>query len=206
MIKVVYIDEEAGWQSTVYEALSDKYEMLIPETLPQNVSDIWTEVCDSQIAIVDYRLNGDGRLGYTGDDVAKEIHKHNKHFPVLIITSFEDNAIQECTEIQIIRGKEMFTDPAQLKKLCYMIDSAIAIYDKRKADSEECIRSLQEKLSKEGVLTAEDEADKFDAELYISELDMDSSARANLISTGTSKQLEEMLGLARSIVSNYKKE
>ena len=78
MIKIVYLDEEAGWQSTVYAVLSSKYEVHIPESLPHDVSQIWDEIRDSQLAIVDFRLNGDGILSYTGDDVAREIHKHNK--------------------------------------------------------------------------------------------------------------------------------
>jgi response regulator RpfG family c-di-GMP phosphodiesterase len=206
MTKIVYIDEQAGWQSTVYAALSDKYDIYIPETMPRNVSDIWTEVRDSQVVIVDFRLNESGPVSYTGDDVAREIHKHNKHLPIFIITSFEDNAIQECTEIQTIRGKEMFTDPESLVKLCHMIDSAVSIYDKKKSACEEYIRKCQEKLAAGGTLSLPEEADKFDAELYLSELDLDSSARDILISSGTSKKLEEMLNLARTIVSNHRKE
>ena len=122
MTRVVYIDEETGWQSTVHAALSEKYEIEIPENLPRDISDIWELVRDAQVAIIDYRLNGDNIVSYTGDDVAREIHKHNKHMPIFIITSFEDNAIQECTEIQSIRGKELFTDPKQESKLFNMID------------------------------------------------------------------------------------
>ena len=205
MIKIVYLDEEAGWQSTVYAVLSSKYEVHIPESLPHDVSQIWDEICDSQLAIVDFRLNGDGKLSYTGDDVAREIHKHNKHMPIFIITSFEDNAIQECTEIQFIRGKELFTDPKQESKLFNMIDSAVSIYERRKADCEYYIAYCQEKFAKGEPLTTKEEADKFDAELYISELDLDSSARSNLITTSSSKELEELLSLARTIVANHKK-
>lgn len=205
MIKIIYIDEEEGWQSTAYAALSDKYDIHIPEVLPQNVSDIWNEVQGSEVAVIDFRLNENGIVGYTGDDVVREIHKHNKHFPVIIITSYEDNAIQECTEIQTIRGKEMFNDPESLKKLCHMIDSAASIYEKKKAESEDRIRTLQEKIAAGESLTALEEADRFDAELYLSELDVDSSARDILINTKTLKGLDEMLTLARSIVANHKK-
>jgi len=205
MTKIIYLDEEMGWQSTVYEALSEKYEIEIPENLPHDISDIWKLIRDAQVAIIDYRLNGDNNVSYTGDDVAREIHKHNKHFPIFIITSFEDNAIQECTEVQSIRGKEMFTTPDSLLKLNHMIDSAVTIYEAKKASCEECICMCQEKIARGESLTAVEEADRFDAELYLSELDLDSSVRASLISTGTSKDLEEMLALARSIVSNYGK-
>ena len=131
MIKLIYLDEEQGWHSTVHEALADKFDLDIPESLPHNIEDIWPLVKESQIVIADYRLNGDGILPYTGDDAAKVIHKHNKHLPIFIITSFEDNAIQECTETQIIRGKEMFTSPALLNKLCLMIKAAVNRYNSK---------------------------------------------------------------------------
>lgn len=205
MIKVVYIDEEAGWQSTAYAALSDKYDMYIPETLPQKIADIWNEVRDSQVAVIDYRLNESGQVAYTGDDVVREIHKHNKYFPAIIITSYEDNAIQECTAIQTIRGKELFNSSEDLKKLCHMIDSAAAIYDKRKKSSEDTICAIQEKIVAGETLTEKEEADRYDAEQYLSELDLDSSARGILINTKTLKDIDEMLSLARTIVAKHEK-
>lgn len=205
MIKIVYIDEEPGWQSTAHAALSDKYDIHIPEVLPQNVSDIWDEVRDSQVAVIDYRLNESGQVAYTGDDVVREIHKHNKYFPAIIITSYEDNAIQECTAIQTIRGKELFNDPEDLKKLCHMIDSAAAIYEKRKKDSEDVICALQEKIAAGEMLSEKEEADRYDAEQYLSELDLDSSARGILINTRTLKGIDEMLSLAKSIVAKHEK-
>ena len=205
MIKVAYIDEEAGWQSTAHAALSDKYDICSPEVLPQNVTDIWGEVCNRQVAVIDYRLNESGQVAYTGDDVVREIHKHNRHFPVIIITSYEDNAIQECTEVQTIRGKEMFNSAEELKKLCHMIDSAATIYEKKKAESENLICALQEKIAAGEKLSDKEEADRYDAELYLSELDLDSSARGILINTRTLKDIDEMLSLARTIVEKHKK-
>lgn len=204
MTKVIYLDEEQGWHSTVHEVLSEKYDLSIPESLPHNIEDIWPLIGDSQIVIADYRLNGDGVLSYTGDEVAKEIHKHNKHLPVFIITSFEDNAIQECTETQIIRGKEMFTDTKLLDKLCLMIEAAVSRYDREKEKCESIIRALQEKIKTGKDLTFEEDANRFDAELYLSELDMDSSLRSNLMTKGTFKEIEEMILLARTIVANHK--
>lgn len=204
MTKVIYLDEEQGWHSTVHEVLSEKYDLSIPESLPHNIEEIWPLVGDSQIVIADYRLNGDGVLSYTGDEVAKEIHKHNKHLPVFIITSFEDNAIQECTETQIIRGKEMFTDTKLLDKLCLMIEAAVSRYDREKSKCESRIRNFQEKIERGEVLTPQEDADRFDAELYLSELDLDSSCRSNLMNRGTFKEIDEMISLARTIVANHR--
>lgn len=204
MIKVVYIDEETGWQSTAYAALSDKYDIYIPEILPRDLLDIWNEVRDCQIAVIDYRLNENNLVSYTGDEVAREIHKHNRHFPVIIITSYEDNAIQECFETQTIRSKEMFNSAEELKTLCHMIDSAVAIYEKKKNNSVSVIRAMQEKIAAGESLSESEEADRYDAEQYLSELDLDSSARDILINTKTMNGLEEMLSLARAIVNNHK--
>ncbi|MDD7304012.1 MAG: hypothetical protein PUG76_05705 [Prevotellaceae bacterium] len=203
MIKVLYLDEEQGWHSTVYEKLSGRFELEIPESLPHNVEDVWPIVGDSQIVIADYRLNGDGVLSYTGDDVAKVIHKHNKHLPVFIITSFEDNAIQECTETQIIRGKEMFTTPALLGKLCLMIEAAVNRYDNQKRDRETRIQKLLTKIKAGDTLTPIEEAERFDAELYLSELDMDSALRANLMTQGSFNEIKELISLAKKIVDNH---
>lgn len=205
MIKVIYIDEETGWQSTAHAALSDKYDVYIPEVLPGNISDIWDDVRDRQVAVIDYRLNESRQVSYTGDDVAREIHKHNRHFPIIIITSYEDNAIQECVETQTIRGKEMFNSSEELNKLCHMIDSSVAIYEKKKSESEDTICALQDKIAAGEPLTGKEEADRFDAEQYLSELDMDSSVRGILINTKTLKGLDEMLSLARTIVAGHKK-
>lgn len=204
MIKLAYLDEETGWQSTFFYTFSPKYDLIIPEVLPKNVNDIWENVKDSQIVVTDFRLNGSGMLSYTGDDVAKVIHKHNKHLPVLVITSYENNAVQECEETKIIRDKDMFSKPAGLEVFRNIIDTAVNIYDKKKVEAERIIKEYQSLIAEGKALSPQDEAARFDAELYISELDLDSSARANLISSGSAKDLKEILGLAQTIVSKYK--
>lgn len=35
MIKVAYLDEEQGWQSSFYATFSKEYDLLIPENLPK---------------------------------------------------------------------------------------------------------------------------------------------------------------------------
>lgn len=200
MIKVAYIDTDIGWQSIVFETLTDKYLLSIPEILPRNISDIWEEVCDNQIALVAFCLNGNGKVSYTGDDVAREILKHNKHFPIIIITSYVDDAIRECSEVKNIWEKDLITDPEKRHRLCLLIDSVVSIYDRKKSDCETRIRACQEKLKNGEKLSPLEEKDRFEAELYLSELDLDASIRSELIATRTADALEEMLRLAREIV------
>ena len=205
MIKLIYLDEEQGWQSIFHDEFSDKYELIIPEKMPRDINELWSFVSNAQVLVADYRLNGSGAVSYTGDDVARMVHQHNKHLPVFIITSYEDNAIQECTEVQIIRGKEMFTEPELQNKFNLMISAAVNVYESKKKTAEDRIRSLQEIISRGGTLSSNEESDRFDAELYLSELDMDSSLRANMITGATALTIDNMLSMAKSITINHEK-
>ena len=206
-IRLIYWDEEPSWQSQVYAALNDYFELIIPEELPLDVKLLWNTISEygAQAVLVDYRLNGSGIVSYTGDEVIREIHRHNKHLPAFIITSFEDNAIVECREAQIIRGKELITKADETSKLVNIINSGVNRYEIQKNNAEGVLISLEDKLSKGMALSDEDELNKFEAEMYLAELDMDSGARNQMITIGSERNLREMLALAREIVDLHKK-
>lgn len=205
-IRLVYLDEDAGWQSLAHSVLKNDFQLHIPESMPQNIEDIWQEICefDAQAVLIDYRLNNTGVVSYTGDDVIHVLHRHNKHLPMFIITSFESNALVECKEAQIIRGKELFTG-AQYEKLKSIITANVNNYNNRKTSAENIIKQSQDKVSKGENLTNEELAARFEAELYLSELDLDNSVRADLITSKSNETLEELLKVAQSIVDLHKK-
>ena len=124
---------------------------------------------------------------------------------MFIITSYEDNALKECKEAQIIRGKELFTDAKQYEKLKSIIKANVNNYNKRKELAENTIKKLQDKVSNGESMTSKESADKFEAELYLSELDLDNSIRFDLITSKSNDTLEELLKVAKSIVDLHKK-
>ena len=132
-IRLVYLDEDEGWQSQAHSVLKNDFQLLIPPYMPHNIEDIWLEICefDAQAVLIDYRLNNTGVVSYTGDDVIRVLHRHNKHLPMFIITSYEDNALKECKEAQIIRGKELFNDANQYEKLKSIITANVNNYKSR---------------------------------------------------------------------------
>lgn len=206
-IRLVYLDEEQGWQSQAYAALNIDFELHIPECLPRNIECLWSEIKDfnADAILIDYRLNESGGVAYTGDEVIKEIHKHNKHLPMFIITSYEDNALIECKEAQIIRGKELLADADKVIKLKHIITASVNKYNARKLSAEDVIISLQTKVQKGESLSNDDETNKFDAELYLSELDLDSNVRANLITSKSNRDIEDMLNMAKVLIEMHKK-
>lgn len=206
-IRLIYWDEEPSWQSQVHAALNEYFELIIPEELPLDLQSLWSTVLEygAQAILVDYRLNGSGIVSYTGDEVIREIHRHNKHLPAFIITSFEENAIVECREAQIIRGKELITKADETSKLVNIITSGVNRYEIQKNSAEGVLIRLEDKLSKGISLSDSDELNKFEAEMYLAELDMDSGARNQMITIGSERNLIEMLALAREIVDLHKK-
>ena len=194
-IRLTYIDEELSWQSQVYAALNSDFDLNIPETLPRELENLWPLLVEHnpQAILIDYRLNDSGKVSYTGDEVIKEFHKHNKHLPMFIITSYEDNALIECREAQIIRGKELITEANQVIKLKNIIIANVNNYEARKRAAENIIQSLQEKIMKGEELTSIEETEKFNAELYLSELDLDSNIQNDLITNRCNRSIEKLL-------------
>jgi hypothetical protein len=206
-IRLVYLDEEESWQSQAHSVLKNDFQLHIPQYMPHNIEDIWQDICkfDAQVVLIDYRLNNTGKVSYTGDDVIRVLHRHNKHLPMFIITSYEDNALKECKEAQIIRGKELFTDANQYEKLKSIITANVNNYNNRKESAEKIIKRLQNKVTNGESLTSEESAAKFEAELYLSELDLDNSVRFDLITSKSNDTLEELLKAAQSIINLHKK-
>lgn len=130
-IRLIYLDEDTAWQSMAYHRLKDDFTLDIPETLPKKIEDIWSKIEEfaPQVIMVDYRLNESGTVSYTGDDVIKELHKHNKHLPMFIITSYEDYALITCEEAQIIRSKDILEKTELLDKLKNIITASVNNYN-----------------------------------------------------------------------------
>lgn len=206
-IRLIYLDEDTGWQSTAYHRLKNDFSLHIPEILPKKIEDIWSmiEVFAPQVIMIDYRLNEGGTVPYTGDDVIKELHKHNKHLPMFIITSYEDHALIKCEEAQIIRSKDILEKAEMLVKLKNIITASVNNYNRRKFMAESIIRNIQEKIANGEKISEIESESRFDAELYLSELDLDNSIRTDLITSRSNNTLEELLSIAQEIIASRKK-
>ena len=206
-IRLIYIDEDTAWQSMAYHRLKDDFTLDIPETLPKKIEDIWSKIEEfaPQVIMIDYRLNESGTVSYTGDDVIKELHKHNKHLPMFIITSYEDYALITCEEAQIIRSKDILEKTELLDKLKNIITASVNNYNRRKVQAESIIRNIQEKIANGEEVSEVDSESRFDAELYLSELDLDNGVRADLLTSRSNNTLDELLNIAQKIIALRKK-
>jgi len=198
---VGYLDEEEQWRLTARNGLISDFNVSVLE-LPPSSEQIWATVLDKGLdaLIVDFRLFESGEVTYNGNDIIKEVQRHNLHFPLFIMTSYENDAFSQCEDVLIIRDKRMFQNEKELVRFKHTLTGRIDAYYNKKSS---CRQQLLE-LNKLETLTQPQKEEKFKIELYLAELDLDNSPALNLLSSGYTEEMESMLKLARDISDSLK--
>lgn len=199
---VGYLDEEEDWQIIISNRLNDEFKVLVLD-LPSKPEQIWDIVLEKKIdaLIVDFCLFESGLVSYTGNDIINAIQRHNIHFPLFIMTSYEHNAFSQCEDVLIIRDKGIFQNPESIKQFKLTLKRRLDAYYKK----EDSFRQRLLELNKKKTLNPQDQEEKFKIELYLSELDLDNSPALNLLSSGLEESLESILKLAKEISSSLNK-
>lgn len=197
-----YLDEEEQWRLTARNGLKSDFKIVVLD-LPQTPDMVWPAIIENKLdaLIVDFRLFESGEVTYNGNDVIVEVQKHNKHFPLFVMTSYENDAFSQCEDVLIIRDKSMFQKEEELYRFKQTLKSRLDSYYKKK---DECRRRLLA-LNKQDNLTQPQKEEKFKNELYLSELDLDNAPALNLLSSGYTESMESILRLAEDISSSLKR-
>ena len=198
-----YLDEEEQWKLTVRSSLKSDFNIVLLD-LPEKTSEIWRIVEKENLdaLIVDFRLFESGKVTYNGNDVVKDIRSHNLHLPMFVITSYEDNAIELCEDVFIVRDKEMLTDTQKLSLFKKMLSRAINTYNHQILEANETILELNRKLEKGILLSAEEEEKRFRAERFLAELNIPDSFDSNMLTSAYSSQLQSLIDAANKIVDS----
>ena len=198
---VGYLDEEDQWRLTARNGLISDFKVSVLD-LPQSSDMIWPVVLEKELdaLIVDFRLFESGEVTYNGNDIIKEVQRHNLHFPLFIMTSYENDAFSQCEDVLIIRDKSMFQNEEELVRFKHTLMGRLdAYYNKENS----CKQRLLE-LNKLETLTQPQKEEKFKIELYLAELDLDNSPALNLLSSGYTEEMAAMLKLVRDISDSLK--
>lgn len=198
-----YLDEEEQWKLTVRSSLKSDFNIVLLD-LPEKTSDIWQIVEKENLdaLIVDFRLFESGKVTYNGNDVVKDIRCHNLHLPMFVITSYEDNAIELCEDVFIVRGKDMITDPQKLSLFKKMLSRAINAYNHQISEANDTILEINRKLEKGGTLSSDEEEKRFRAERFLAELNVPDSFESNMLTSAYSTQLQSLIDAANKIVDS----
>ena len=203
MFTIGYLDEEEQWKLVFRSSLKSDFNIVFLD-LPEKVSDIWRIVEERNLdaLVVDFLLNESGKVTYKGNDVVKEVRNHNLHLPMFVITSYEDNAIELCEDVFIVRGKEMLTDTQKLSLFKKMLSRAINTYNHQVLEANEIALEINRKLEKGETLSTDEEEKRFRAERFLAELNIPDSFDSNMLTSAYSSQLQSLIDAANKIVDS----
>ena len=203
LFTIGYLDEEEQWKLMFRNSLKSDFNIVFLD-LREKVSDIWQIVEKENLdaLVVDFLLIESGKVIYKGNDVVKDIRSHNLHLPMFVITSYEDNAIELCEDVFIVRGKEMLTDTQKLSLFKKMLSRAINTYNHQILEANETVLEINRKLEKGMSLSAEEEEKRFRAERFLAELNIPDSFDSNMLTSAYSSQLQSLIDAANKIVDS----
>lgn len=202
MIKIGYIDEDKAQQNSFYHLFRDDFDVIIfditEETNERNlVDEIFKSAID--MLVLDFRLDENGLVDFNADKIVDSIHEINLYYPLVILTSYEVDALDHIENAHLVNGKDEMLD-SKIDIFKQKLKSISNDYKQRIKTSENELRELEEKRIS-GSLNAKDE-DRY-VELS-SFLDQTVSAKGRVSRTfyseETNKRLDNLIELAERML------
>lgn len=206
--KVAYIDEMdsdiRSFKRSVLLRANEKFEVVAIKpkaNINDTVSMIFENFVDAVVA--DFRLSEeDPTVHYNGSDLIKEVINIRDDFPVFILTSFEDDAVDQGFDVNIVYEK---VDVQESSKFFDKVILQIKKYKAKIESAELRILELTEKR-KNDPLTNSEEQELLELDSLIEKsLDKQSKMPVDLKATTNSERLEELLNKADKIIEAINK-
>lgn len=207
---IAYIDENDGWLNTFYQTLKSDFNILKIKVDSQSTVKSITEILKQNALdaiVTDYLLEEEGEVSFNGNKIVDEIKKTRPHFPIIMLTSHEPQAINHMDDVHIIYGKSILDGESEeeLEIFKTKIKSNIDRYNSKIANTEKEIENLVAKKNSDGLEPAEEETL---TKLFILMDELDPEGKelpANLIQSGTITKLNDFVSQTKEILEELKK-
>jgi hypothetical protein len=204
---VAYIDEVdsdiRSFKRSVLLRSTEKFDVISYKPRPsinETISEIFENHIDAIVA--DFRLSEEDPLvHYNGSDVIREILNIRIDFPVFILTSFEDDAIDKGFDVNIVYEKKDIQESSKF------FEKVIIQIKKHKAKIELAEVRLIELLKKqnEGEITYLEEEELITLDSFIEKtLDRKSSIPNNFKCNSNSERLNKLIDKTDELINEIK--
>jgi len=209
MYKIGYIDEDKGWRNTFYQYFKEEFDIILFEidnstTVENLITRIYDENLDE--LIIDFRLDESGLVNFNGNAIVEKILVNNPHFPILMLTSYEQDAIDHVDNVNIINAKDILEGekPEKVEVLKSKISSIIKNYYSKIGKSEKRIEELIEKRDNTHLqLNEEEELTRL--YVYLDEINpKDKTIPVNLLQPESITRLNEFVLQTKEILEHLK--
>lgn len=161
--RILFIDEERDQQDRFLNYFESIYNDLIPKCmLPSATLEEMLEMIDDyhpDAVITDFQLNDiktdiHYNVPYTGTELIKAIRKEREDFPCFVITAFDDAAVNDTDDVNLVYIKSVLGRGDEKAKITFAA-RVINQIDKYKARIENATRELSCLLAKRDIGSAD---------------------------------------------------
>lgn len=201
--RIGYLDEDEGYQAQFYQAFKNEFDIkILPIENINNVYDVLRFINDEELdaLVVDYRLADSGQLTFNGDSVVDLINSQKKYFPLVMLTSYAQDAIAHMEDVYIVKDKEEIESSANL--FLKQLETAIDRYQTKIITAENKIKELSEKK----VLSIQEEEELLRLHIFMNEVDPEANQLpASLLTSSAINNISDLVKESKELLSILKK-
>ena len=201
--RIGYLDEDEGYQAKFYQAFKNEFDIkILPIENINNVYDVLRFINDEELdaLVVDYRLADSGQLTFNGDSVVDLINSQKKYFPLVMLTSYAQDAIAHMEDVYIVKDKEEIESSANL--FLKQLETAIDRYQTKIITAENKIKELSEKK----VLSIQEEEELLRLHIFMNEVGPEANQLpASLLTSSAINNISDLVKESKELLSILKK-
>lgn len=210
MIRLGYLDENKGNRNTFYRIFKKDFEVIMLDDFAKVFTlDLLFEEIDKQgiqVLAVDYKLADSGVVQYDGDQVLEAINERKRYFPVFMMTSYVNAAIQKVNNTFLVNDKDGLNNQETVELLKNQIIGSVESYHRIVKEKEERVKSLEAKQDGLDGLTELEEHELLDLHVEMSKIDPSSNPLSpDKMQTSVIKELKNAVSLSEEILKSLSK-
>lgn len=210
MIRLGYLDENKGNRNTFFRVFKKDFEVIMLEdnSKLESVDKVLEEIENLQLDVlaVDFRLADSGWVSFNGDEVVKAIWDKRRYFPVFMLTSYVNNALEKMDNVFLVNDKDGLSNDTMVAQLKKQISSSVDTYHRIIEEKNNRLKQLIV-AQKSGQMSAEDEKELFMLNVEMNYIDPKGNPLSpDMMQTSSVNELHEMVDLTRALLKSIKGE
>lgn len=210
MIRLGYLDENKGNRNTFYRVFKKDFDVVMLDDFAKVFTlDLLLEEIDKQeiqVLAVDYKLADSGMVQYDGDQVLDAINERKRYFPVFMMTSYVDAAIQKVNNTFLVNDKDGLNNPQTAELLKNQIAGSVESYHRIVKEKEQRVKTLEAKQDGAEGLTEEEEQELLNLHIEMTKIDpVANPLSPDKMQTSSLKDLKKTVSLSEEILKSLSK-
>lgn len=210
MIILGYLDENKGNRNTFNRIFKKDFKVVMLDDFAKVFTlDLLLEEIDRQeiqALAVDYKLAEKGDVQYDGNQVLEVINERKRYFPVFMMTSYVDAAIQKVNNAFLVNDKDGLNDPKTVELLKNQIKGSVESYHRIIQDVEQRTKELEAKQDTADGLSEDEEKELLNLHVELSKIDPAANPLSpDKMQTGAIKDLRSIVSLSENILKSLNK-